>query len=435
MTSAQLILMRSAIVGAALAVLAGAASAQLPGGAEHEAIAYSTSAPADPVARLQQQIDAGTMTLEFDERRGYLPAVLKALDIPVSSQGLVFSKTSLQLDRIAPWSPRALYFNDDVYVGWVQGGPILEVASVDPKLGTMFYSLPQERSPKPRFAREGSTCLVCHDSSSITGGVPGLIVRSVFPDKYGYSISAVHEGATTDRTPIRARWGGWYVTGTLGDEEHMGNVMAPIPAHEVGNAQHYIAKGSIKPGAGNANLADRFDTEPYLSAHSDVVALMVLTHQAQVHNLITIAGYETRKALHEEGGNTEVTARRVRTAAEPLVRAMLFMREAPFTGPIAGSSAFATEFTARGPRDGKARSLRDLDLEGRLFRYPLSYLVYSESFDALPDVAKSHIYKRLRELLSGIDPGLAHVPSGSRQAALEILEATKPDFAEASPMR
>lgn len=200
---------------------AGAALAQLPGGAEHEAIAYSTAVPEDPVGRLQRQIDSGAVTLEFDRAWGYLPSVLKALGIPVSSQGLVFSKTSLQLDRIAPWSPRALYFNENVYVGWVQGGPILELASVDPTLGTVFYSLPQEPSPRPRFAREGSTCLVCHDSSSITGGVPGLIVRSVVPDKYGYSMAAVHDGPTTDRTAIASRWGGWYVTGTFGGQQHM----------------------------------------------------------------------------------------------------------------------------------------------------------------------------------------------------------------------
>ncbi|MGH7339220.1 MAG: hypothetical protein ACREKH_01890, partial [Candidatus Rokuibacteriota bacterium] len=228
------------------------------------------------------------------------------------------------------------------------GGPILEIASVDPTLGPVFYSLPQEPSATPRFSREGSTCLVCHDSSSITGGVPGLIVRSVFTDKYDYSMSAVHEGPTTDRTPLHARWGGWYVTGTVGDESHMGNVMAPVPAHDVGNVQQYLARGSIKPAGSITSLADRFDTEPYLNAHSDVVALMVLTHQAHVHNLITIAGYETRNALHEEG-SAEGTVRRVKAAAEPLMRALLFIREAPFTGPVAGTSAFAKELAARGP--------------------------------------------------------------------------------------
>ncbi len=114
-----------------MAIAGSAANAQLGRGAEHEAIAYSASTPTDAIARLQQRIDSGAVTLNFDAKWGYLPSVLKALGVPVSSQGLVFSKTSLQVDRIGPWAPRALYFNDDVYLGWVQGGPIMEVASVD----------------------------------------------------------------------------------------------------------------------------------------------------------------------------------------------------------------------------------------------------------------------------------------------------------------
>src|SRR5205085_6191073 len=140
---------------------------------EQVPINYSKSTPADAVAKLQQQIDEGGVTLAYDEAHGYLPAVLKALKVPVSSQGLVFSRTSLQVDRIAPWTPRAIYFNDDVYVGWVQGGPIMEIASVDPALGAVFYTLRQDPTGRPAFERQTQTCLQCHDSSSSTGGVPG----------------------------------------------------------------------------------------------------------------------------------------------------------------------------------------------------------------------------------------------------------------------
>src|SRR5262245_25004046 len=117
---------------------------QLPRLAEDSAIAYSKTPATDPVAQLQKKIDSGEVMLAFDEQHGYLSSLLRALEIPVSSQGLVFSRTSLQVDRIAPWSPRAVYFNDDVYVGWVQGGPIMEIASVDPKLGAVFYTIAQE---------------------------------------------------------------------------------------------------------------------------------------------------------------------------------------------------------------------------------------------------------------------------------------------------
>jgi hypothetical protein len=410
--------------------VAAAAIAQLPTTAEHEAIAYSTSTPTDAIARLQKRIDAGEVKLEFEEGRGYLRSLLTSLDIPVSTQGLVFSRTSLQLDRIAPWSPRAVYFNDDVYVGFVQGGPIIEVASVDPKLGPVFYSLAQDGSGRPKFERELHTCLVCHDSSSVTGGVPGLIVRSVIPDRYGYGLAPVGKSVTTDQTPLADRWGGWYVTGTHGTQSHMGNVIAPVLSHEVGNMKSYLATAKLPSGANVTDLKGRFDLEPYLTPHSDLVSMMVLAHQVTVHNLITRAGYEGRVAEREAG----VTAARIRNVAEPLVRAMLFVKEAPLAGPLKGTSGFAEEFAAEGPRDSQGRSLREFDLERRLFKYPLSYLIYSESFDALPAAVSDYVYGRLQEILTAEDPGadFSHLSATDREAILEILEDTKPAFASRS---
>jgi hypothetical protein len=355
----------------------------------------------------------------------------------VSSQGLVFSKTSLQVDRIGPWAPRALYFNDDVYLGWVQGGSIVEVASVDPKLGTVFYSLAQDRETTPRFVREGSTCLICHDSASVTGGVPGLIVRSVVPDRHGYALGSLHEGSTTDATPVNARWGGWYATGSAG-APHLGNVFAPALSHEVGNVRQYVARTPLKPAAGVDSLEGRFDTEPYLSGHSDMVALLVFTHQAQVHNLITAAGYEARVTLFEENARAsdptsrQNTLRRVKSATEPLVRALLFADEVPLAGTVRGTSSFAADFEGRGVRDTSGRSLRELDLERRLFTYPLSYLIYSESFNALPDIVKAYVYRRVDEVLSGTDSNIAHLSEEQRKAIREILQDTKPDYGAAS---
>jgi hypothetical protein len=429
--------MLTAATAAFLVITLEVGRAQFDRGAEHQAIAYSASTPTDPVARLQKQIDGGAVKLSFDEKWGYLPSLLEALDIPLSSQGLVFSRTSLQVDRIGPWAPRAIYFNEDVYVGGVQGGPILEIASVDPSLGAIFYTLEQQQSATPRFTREGSTCLMCHDSSSTTGGVPGLIVRSVIPDRHGYAFGSVHDGPTTDMTPIALRWGGWYVSGAATGQVHMGNVMSPSLTHEVGNVRQYLAKGPVKPAPGTVSLAKLFDTGAYLTPHSDAVALMVLAHQAHVHNLITIANFETRKALWEESAGAargasaayqESTLRRVRSATEPLVRAMLFADETPLSGEIKGTSSFAADFMARGPRDARERTLRDLDLERRLFKYRLSYLIYSESFNALPDLARSAVYQRFREVLDGSDPEVSHLPPHERRAILEILEATKPDF-------
>src|SRR5258706_14694581 len=116
---------------------------------ERVPINYSTAAAHDPVARLKQQIEAGKLTLAYDAKTGYLPALLKALNIPVSSQALVFSKTSFQRDLINPERPRALYFNDDVYVGFVQGGDVLEIAATDPQNGPNYYTLRQTKRGGP----------------------------------------------------------------------------------------------------------------------------------------------------------------------------------------------------------------------------------------------------------------------------------------------
>ncbi len=406
---------------------------------DDDVIAYASTAPTDAVARLQQQIDSGQVTLAFDPAHGYLPAVLKALHVPVSSQGLVFSRTSLQVDHIAPWSPRAVYFNDDVYVGWVQNGPIMEIASVDPHLGGVFYTLDQQPTAHPKFQRQFSTCLQCHDSSSSTGGVPGFIMRSVFADKMGYPISSP-VAATTQQTPIAERWGGWYVTGTTGNQPHLGNLMAPVSAHDVGDPDAYLAKMKIGPNLNVTDLSSRFDTEPYLSPYSDAVALMVLADQTYIHNLITIAGYEARKAVYDDqlasatggtDGVSEGAMVRIRGAAERLVRGLLYAREAPLTAPIKGDSTFAADFVKVGPHDHLGRSLRDLDLKTRLFRYPLSYLIYSDSFNDLPDVVKRYVYKRLDEVLNGQDPNgdFTDLNPSDRTAILGILRDTKPEFA------
>jgi hypothetical protein len=386
--------------------------------AEHPTIAYSNTAPADAVARLQRALDAGETSLAFDAERGYLPALLRALHVPVSSQGLVFSRTSLQVDHIAPWSPRAIYFSEDVYVGWVQGGPVVEVAAVDPVLGAVFYTVRQEPGAMPAIARQTRDCLQCH-ASEATGRVPGFIMRSTVVDRHGYPVSS-ERGVTTDRTPIADRWGGWYVTGTI-PAPHLGNAMTPALKVEMGNVESYLAKAHLSTSGTVTDLSARFDPAPYLSPHSDAVALLVLAHQTDVHNQITAAGYQARATPDDR--------LRVEGAAERLLRAMLFAREAALPGAVAGTSAFAATFAAAGPRDRRGRSLRDLDLEHRVFRYPLSYLIYSDSFGALPPAVKGYVYRRLREILEGggAPRDLAHLTAADRVAIREILADTKPD--------
>jgi hypothetical protein len=188
-----------------------------------------------------------------------------------------------------------------------------------------------------------------------------------------------------------------------------------------------------------AALEGRIDAADYLTPHSDIVALIALTHQTRMHNLMTCANYETRRAINDDesingqlrtgGSYSGITAERIRVAVEPLVRGMFFVNEAPLTDSVRGTSSFAADFQKSGVRDRQGRSLKDLDLKRRFLRYPLSYLIYSAAFDALPGPAKNLFYERARTILSGGDTGnFGHLSPDDRTAISEILQDTKPDF-------
>ena len=402
---------------------------------DHDAIQYSSRPVTDPIVELQRGISTNKVTLEYSADHGYLQSVLKALDVAPESQVLVFSKTSFQASRIVPRLPRALYFNDRVSIGSVRGGDVLEIASVDPKQGVIFYTLDQEQSSKPRFERRDNACLQCH-ATSATLGVPGLVVRSVFPDSSGMPMFQAGTFITDHRSPLKERWGGWYVSGTHGSQVHMGNA---------------LVRDREKPDNldtdGTQNVTDlsrHFDTGAYLTPHSDIVALMVLEHQTHMTNLITRVGFEARLALHdndamnkaleEPAGNVrESTTRRINSAVEELLEYMLFTEESRLSEPIQGVSGFAESFGRAALRDRQGRSLRDFDLQKRLLRYPCSYLIYSDAFDGLPDMARDRLYRRLWEVLSAQDTStkFQNLSTTDRRAILEILLETKkglPDY-------
>jgi hypothetical protein len=422
-----------------LVFLASSLIAALPatscaGDIDSDPIRYSTNSPDNAVSRLQKRIDSGNLKLAWESRFGYLRSVLRALAVPESSQMLVFSKTSFQRDRIGPRTPRAIYFNDEMYVGFCQKGSVMELSAVDPKLGAVFYTLEQKPATEPRFVRQDDSCLICHGSSRHQG-FPGHLVRSVYPDAGGYPILSFGSHHTDHTSPLEERWGGWYVTGTSGMQKHLGNVIG-----EEGQRPDLIDNSLHR---NLTDLGKRFSKEAYLSPHSDIVALMVLEHQTEMHNRLTRAGFLTRIALFEEaeinkslgrppGYRSESTTGRIKSAGEPVVQYLLFSGEAQLTSPIAGTSTFARDFSAQGPRDHDGRSLRDLDLTTRLFRYPLSYLIYTDAFDALPEEVRDYIYHRLWDVLTQQDktPAFANLSSKDRRSILEILVATKPNLPE-----
>jgi hypothetical protein len=403
-------------------------------------INYRSQDLSDPVAKLERKIEQGEVTLTWDDDQGYLKSVLDLLKVPVESQTLVFSKTSFQYPKITPEHPRALYYNDDVYVGKVHDGKAIEVVSFDARQGAIFYLLDEHKLNRPVFQRAELDCTQCHIAAG-TRGIPGVLVRSVYAADTGILIPGAPSFITDQNSPLSERWGGWYVDGKVAAAS-----MANATAIEASTSAAGPVAAKLTP-----LVAPAYQASDYLRPGSDAVALLVLGHQTQMHNLITLTNYKTRLALYAlqkpttdgpataaagtgsaEAALPEATRQQFERPAEQLLRYLLFANEAPLADLNAQAalqaSPFAREFAARGPRDSRGRSLRDFDLGTRIFRYPCSYLIYSDAFDALPQPARDYVYHRLLQILSGQDhsPDFAGVTAQDREAVLEILLETKP---------
>ena len=392
---------------------------------DHPAVAYTSGPVHNAVADLTDQLDRGALTLPFDPVSGYLRPLLDALRIPIDSQTLVFSRGSMQARQITPANPRAVYFNDTVAVGWVRGADVLEVAAHDARQGVVFYTLEQKAASSPRLERN-NRCLECHLTWD-TLGVPGFQVLSTFqmsddPNAYASGLVSDH------RTPLDDRWGGWYVTGQPGTSQHRGNVPVVVPASDLQRPR--------RAAPPLPSLAGRFDMRGFPSEHSDVVALMVLEHQSRMANLLTRVGWETRVAvqpapmLSRPSATSSQLPARVLEAINDLVDYLLFVDEAALPARVTGSSGFTQRFSAIGPKDSRGRSLRQLDLTRRLFRYPCSYMIYTPAFDSLMPEARQAIYQRVWAILSGAerDRRYDRLSATDRQAIAEILRDTKPDL-------
>jgi hypothetical protein len=403
------------LVVAALAAVSAQFADSFVASRDNPAIAYSAGAVSDRVAALNQRILEGRVRMTFDAHSGYLRSALDALEVPVESQVATFAKNSLQADLIRLDNPRTIYFSDSVAVGWVRGADLLEVAAQDPHQGGIFYTLEQKQTDRPQFTRNDQ-CLACHLSWD-TLGVPGFFLMSTLTvpdDKNTYATGF----SSDDRKSFDTRWGGWYVTGNIGSLVHMGNV----PVSRTDQPARAGAR-ALK------SLDERFGVQGFPSHDSDVVALMVLDHQAHMMNLITRTGWEARLAAT---GDAKQVAR-LNDAAVDLVDYMLFVYEAPLTGAVRGTSGFAEKFQARGPADSHGRSLRQLDLDRRLLKYPCSYMIYADAFDAMPALARDAVYRRLWRVLSGQEASkpYAQIPLADRRAVVDILRETKkglPDY-------
>jgi hypothetical protein len=366
--------------------------APLVGALAWAAASRADEASTNPVAALEAKLESGQVTLTYaDDGHGWLESLLKALKISPESQVLPFTRSSLQFDHINPKAPRAVYFNDDVAVGAVHDGGLIEIIANDRQDGLAFYTLETKKTDKPRLVVEAQRCLSCH--GMVNTAAPGWIVANITPMADGTPVFAdpAHPFDFTDQTrPFVQRWGGWYVTGSSQAMVHRGNVTAP----DISNP-YDLPEGRTLP-----SLSGRFDLKETLRPTSDIVALMTLEHQT---------GFIDRAAALNVTGSD--------AALDDLVSYMTYGDEVALPGPVAGNSGFAAEFAARGPRDSQGRSLRDFDLKTRLFRYPLSYMIYSAAFDALKPQIKAKLWRKLYDTLKTR-------PGGND--AIAIAAATRP---------
>ena len=354
----------------------------------------------NPLARLLAADSGFGSTWPYDPHSGYLKSLLKALSVPIESQLLVFSQTALNPRLVSPQTPRAVYFNDSVAVGWVPQAASIEIAAMDPAKGAVFYTLSQNRQAKPLVARE-TRCLTCH-AGGLTMQVPGLMLRSLMTDRRGKPLEGFSD--VSHRMPLRQRWGGWYVTGQAGQTNHLGNIIG----------REAIARQRDNPSAvsNQARLPDDVATRWYPAVHSDLVAHLVLDHQVRGQNLMIRAGYEERL-----GRRSDVEDR--------LFRYLLFLDEWHWPEPVSGTSGYQRWFSKQGPRSGTGRSLRAFDLQTRLFRHRLSYLVYSPLFGGLPQPVLARLGQRWWEFLSDPRPEVEGIPLAERQQILDILRSSR----------
>ena len=345
----------------------------------------------------------------------------------------MFSKTSLQRGRIRPEQPRALYFSESMYVGWVPGG-LIELAAIDPQLGPVFYSFAISRAAdgSPPTIQRDSDCLRCHGGTFVRD-IPGVFARSVFPDANGEPLLRHGTLVVEDETPFAQRWGGWYVTGYRGTETHRGNAR--------GTEREDQLVFEAEPARPD-ELSTYFETTNYLRPTSDVVALLVFEHQLTVQNALTRAGMMCRKMIVYQHGLQKAFKEPVTdepafdsvksvfaSAVQDVVDRLLFRNAAPLPSGVVGDRAFQEAFLRRAPRNPAGRSLKDFQLRDRIFEHRCSYMIHSESFHALPAILKVRVLDRLRDALKSRDPKdrYAYLPADEKERIFEIILATLPE--------
>lgn len=372
---------------------------------------YYSRVPTDAFARVLAASKTQEPARGAADEKERLLGVLKSLQVPLSSQLLVYSATSLQSGIINPANPRALYFNEETYIGFVPGGR-MEVASIDPELGPVFYLVNAGIGARLDAVRS-ERCMNCHGGRT-SWQLPGLVAESVIPTKTGASLDGFRRELVGHAIPLKERLGGWHVTGAHAQGQHLGNLMGE--AYE----------GSYTCIANPPGL--QFNWDRYPGRTSDLFAHLIHEHQLGFHNLVTLALYRTRDALLAGGGNVRPEDRpSLELIAWDLVRYVLFQKEASLPkGGVTPDPLFVRDFLDRRVAGDSKASLRDLELKERLFRHRCSYMIYTPGFQALQPVMKDFVLRALEHALAESGPEeFNYLPASEKRAILAILRETR----------
>ena len=377
---------------------------------------YWKQTPKDRFSRWMTNVQSGRVELDYSGEKAFVASVLKSLDIPVTSQMLLFSTTSLQLSLISPRTPRALFFNEDVYLGYVVNGKI-EIVSVDPNLGAIFYIFDIPRNGQPPRPERATRCMNCHARED-TGYVPGLVVKSVIPGVRGGSLESFRQEQSGHGIPLNQRFGGWYLTGTGGFTNHLANFIGL-------SSPQGITRQPLQPGVS-------FAYDRYFVPSSDLLPQLLHEHQIGFVNRAIEATYRTRTALAEGSGKLSSTnSTMLDQQARALTRYLLFADEVPLPGGgVAGDAEFKRDFTSVRRLGPGGASLKDFELRTRLFQHRCSYMIYGLAFQGLPPEMKQRVFTRLAQALDTAKPDkeYAYLPAAEKQSLRGILKATLPEL-------
>jgi hypothetical protein len=252
-----------------------------------------------------------------------------------------------------------------------------------------------------------------------------VLVRSVFPDEEGQPLLSLGTFLIDHTSPIRERWGGYYVTGRS-SLPHLGN-----RTYKDSSERSFPADSPEL-----RTLEGKIDISRYPRATSDIVALMVLEHQCQVHNQLVSAAMNYRrihwlqKSLDPNADpDAGAAGKHAEESARRIADLLLFENEAELgDNGIEGDPAFQEAFTRRFPKTKEGRSLADFQLNDRLFKHRCSYMIYSKTFDCLPPRVKSAVIARLHTVLES-EPAPGNHPAikaSERRKISSILEQTLP---------